>query len=140
MLGLRTSGIYHTDFPQYVGILTDDRSLETLTWDYMHWFYSQMDLVYVNSEHYRRCWIERGIPAEKIKIFPRGLDTSSSIPRGGRRDFWKRHGMEDGQAVLLYVGRISKEKDLDILAAAYRKLKDEAARHVAWSSSATGLI
>ena len=26
-LGLRTSGIYHTDFPQYVGILTDDRFL-----------------------------------------------------------------------------------------------------------------
>ena len=122
-LGLRTSGIYHTDFPQYVGILTDDRQLETLTWVYMHWFYSQMDLIYVNSEHYRRCWIDRGIPAEKIKILPRGLDTSLFHPARRTGDFRERFGARNGEPVLLYVGRISKEKDLDIIAAAYRKVR-----------------
>jgi glycosyltransferase involved in cell wall biosynthesis len=122
-LGLRTSGIYHTDFPQYVGILTDDRQLETLTWVYMHWFYSQMDLIYVNSEHYRRCWIDRGIPAEKIKILPRGLDTSLFHPARRTGDFRERFGARNGEPVLLYVGRISKEKDLDVIAAAYRKVR-----------------
>ena len=39
ILGIRTSGIYHTDFPQYVRILTDDTFLETLTWNFMKWFY-----------------------------------------------------------------------------------------------------
>ncbi len=125
ILGLRTSGIYHTDFPQYVGILTDDRSLETLTWVYMHWFYSQMDIVYVNSEHYRRCWIERGIPAEKLKILPRGLDTSLFNPDRRTEAVREQFGARDGEPVLLYVGRISKEKDLDILAAAYRKLREK---------------
>jgi glycosyltransferase involved in cell wall biosynthesis len=123
-LGLRTSGIYHTDFPQYVGILTDDRSLETLTWVYMHWFYSQMDIIYVNSEHYRRCWIERGIPPEKLKIFPRGLDTSLFHPARRAGGFREKFGALNGEAVLLYVGRISKEKDLDVLAAAYRKVRE----------------
>ena len=66
--GSARGGIYHTDFPQYVRILTDDSFLETLTWNYMHWFYSQLDIIYVNSQDYRRCWIERGIPAEKLKI------------------------------------------------------------------------
>ena len=122
-LGLRTSGIYHTDFPQYVGILTDDRSLETLTWVYMHWFYSQMDIVYVNSEHYRRCWIDRGIPAEKLKILPRGLDTTLFNPAKRNDGFRERFGASNGEAILLYVGRISKEKDLDVLAAAYQKLR-----------------
>ncbi|MGA3170272.1 MAG: glycosyltransferase [Chthoniobacteraceae bacterium] len=123
-LGLRTSGIYHTDFPQYVRILTDDRSLETLTWTYMHWFYSQMDILYVNSEYYRQRWIERGIPAEKLKILPRGLDTTLFHP--GKRDgaLREKFGARNGEAVLLYVGRISKEKDLDVLAAAYRKLHE----------------
>jgi glycosyltransferase involved in cell wall biosynthesis len=122
-LGLRTSGIYHTDFPQYVGILTDDRSLETLTWVYMHWFYSQMDVIYVNSEHYRRCWIERGIPPEKLKILPRGLDTTLFHPDRRTGGFREKFGASNGEPVLLYVGRISKEKDLDIVAAAYRKLR-----------------
>jgi glycosyltransferase involved in cell wall biosynthesis len=127
-LGLRTSGIYHTDFPQYVRILTDDSFLETLTWNYMHWFYSQIDLLYVNSEYYRRCWIDRGIAPDKIKILPRGLDTSLYHP--SRRDgkIRKKFGATDGEAVVLYVGRISKEKDLDVLATAYRTLQRGSAK------------
>jgi glycosyltransferase involved in cell wall biosynthesis len=123
MLGLRTSGIYHTDFPQYVRILTDDSFLETLTWDYMHWFYSQFDLLYVNSDRYRRSWADRGIAPEKIKILPRGLDNTLYHP--SRRDMLTRQqfGAGAGEIVLLYVGRVSKEKNLDVLVEAYRKLR-----------------
>jgi hypothetical protein len=85
MLGIRTSGIYHTDFPQYVRILTDDNFLETLTWNYMKWFYDQLDLLYVNSESYRRAWVDRGIANEKIAILPRGLDNVLSTPADGIR-------------------------------------------------------
>src|SRR5712691_4562399 len=48
MLNLQTSGIYHTDFPQYVRILTEDSFLESVAWNYMHWFYGQLDTVFVN--------------------------------------------------------------------------------------------
>ncbi|MBA2243105.1 MAG: glycosyltransferase, partial [Chthoniobacterales bacterium] len=57
MLNLRTSGIYHTDFPEYIRILTDDSFLESLAWTYMRWLYGQQDTVFVNSEQYRRSWI-----------------------------------------------------------------------------------
>src|SRR5437667_5321556 len=75
MLNLQTSGIYHTDLPQYVRILTEDGFLESVTWRYMHWFYNQLDTVFVNSEEYRESWIDRGLDPAKLKIFPRGLDT-----------------------------------------------------------------
>jgi len=123
MLGLRTSGVYHTDFPQYVRILTDDNFLETLTWTFMKWFYEQLDLLYVNSEGYRRAWIDRGIAAERIKILPRGLDTTLFNPQRRDPSFWKKHGLAAGATVLLYVGRISKEKDLDVIVAAWGKLR-----------------
>ena len=123
ILGIRTSGIYHTDFPQYVRILTDDNFLETLTWNYMKWFYEQLDLLYVNSEGYRRAWTDRGIAPEKIKILPRGLDTALFHPSRREPDFWKQHGVPTGRAVLLYVGRISKEKDLDVIVSAWSKLR-----------------
>jgi len=122
MLGLRTSGIYHTDFPQYVRILTDDNFLETLTWSYMKWFYEQHDLLYVNSEGYRRAWIDRGIPAERIRILPRGLDTTLFNPTRRDPDFWQKHGIARDKTVLLYVGRVSKEKDLDVIVHAWPKL------------------
>ena len=125
MLNLQTSGIYHTDFPQYIRILTEDSFLESVAWRYMHWFYGQLDTVFVNSEEYRQSWINRGLDPAKLKIFPRGLDTELFTP--ARRDpaFWEKFGPANGEVRLLYVGRISKEKDLDVLAKAYRQLRDE---------------
>jgi len=125
LLGLRTSGIYHTDFPQYIRILTDDSFLETLTWSYMKWFYDSLDLIYVNSEGYRRAWIERGIAANKLRILPRGLDTALFQPSRREAEFWTKRGVARGAKVLLYVGRVSKEKDLDVIAQAWPKLRRE---------------
>jgi len=113
LLGLRTTGIYHTDFPQYARFLSDDAFMETLVWNYMQWFYGQTDLVYVNSEFYRRCWIDRGIVPDKLRIFPRGLDTELFNPALRDTAFWPKRGAKG--PVLLYVGRISKEKDLNLL-------------------------
>jgi glycosyltransferase involved in cell wall biosynthesis len=125
MLNLQTSGIYHTDFPQYIRILTEDSFLESMAWGYMHWFYGQLDTVFVNSEEYRQSWIKRGFDEAKLKILPRGLDTELFHPK--RRDpaFFEKFGNQNGEVRLLYVGRVSREKDLDLLADAYRRLRSE---------------
>ncbi len=125
MLNLQTSGIYHTDFPQYIRILTEDSFLESVAWGYMHWFYGQVDTVFVNSEEYKQSWIKRGFDPARLKILPRGLDTELFQP--GRRDsaFFQKFGASNGELRLLYVGRISREKDLDVLADAYRRLRKE---------------
>jgi glycosyltransferase involved in cell wall biosynthesis len=125
MLNLQTSGIYHTDFPQYVRILTEDSFLESMAWRYMHWFYGQLDTVFVNSEEYRQSWIKHGFDPPKLKILPRGLDTELFTPARREAAFWEKFGATNGQVRLLYVGRISREKDLDVLADAYRRLRDE---------------
>src|SRR6266513_3014087 len=125
MLNLQTSGIYHTDFPQYIRILTDDSFLESVAWRYMHWFYGQLDTVFVNSEEYRQSWIKRGFDPAKLKILPRGLDTELFTPARREPAFFEKFGACNGEVRLLYVGRVSREKDLDLLAAAYRLLRDE---------------
>ncbi len=124
MLGIRATGIYHTDFPQYVRILTDDTYLETLAWNYMHWFYGQLDTVFVNSEHYRRAWIERGIEPARLAILPRGLDVELFRPEACDPTFWTSRGKAPEEIGLLYVGRLSKEKDLDLLVAAVTQLRE----------------
>src|SRR6266403_228642 len=125
MLNLQTSGIYHTDFPQYIRILTEDSFLESMAWRYMHWFYGQLDTVFVNSEEYRQSWIKHGLDPVKLKILPRGLDTELFHPARREPAFFDKFGVLNGEVRLLYVGRISREKDLDLLAAAYRRLRDE---------------
>src|SRR6267154_550831 len=125
MLNLQTSGIYHTDFPQYIRILTEDSFLESMAWRYMHWFYGQLDTVFINSEEYRQSWIKHGLDPSKLKIFPRGLDTELFNPARRNPVFFEKFGAGNGEVRLLYVGRISREKDLDLLAAAYHRLRDE---------------
>lgn len=114
ILRIPLMGIYHTDFPQYARFLSDDSWMETLTWKYMEWFYGQLDKILVNTEYYKRCWVQRGIPAEKLALFPRGVDVDMFSPSYADQAFWKKYG--SSLPVILYVGRISKEKELAFLA------------------------
>ncbi|MFO8048258.1 MAG: glycosyltransferase [Desulfosudaceae bacterium] len=115
ILQLPVYGTYHTSLPQYVGQLTGDTGLEDLTWRYMVWFYNHVDLVFVPSRATGEELIERGISPEKIKFYKRGINTSFYHP-GKRNGFFKRRfQMDDNTLKLLYVGRVSKEKNLDQL-------------------------
>jgi len=124
LLGLRVSAIYHTDFPQYARFLSeDDPMMEGIAWNYMHWFYSQMDRVYVNSQRYLDRWVERGLPREKLEILPRGLETGIFDLSHRDPGFWKKRGAK--AKVVLYVGRISREKELDFLAQVAERMKSD---------------
>ncbi|MEI6514752.1 MAG: glycosyltransferase [bacterium] len=122
LLGLRTVGIYHTDFPKYVKSLTQDEVLEQLAWRYMQWFYGQMEKIYVPSEFYRKQLAENGFDPAKLSILPRGVDRDRFNP--GKRDehFWEQYGL-NGNLKLLYVGRISKEKNVRTLIEAFRYVR-----------------
>jgi glycosyltransferase involved in cell wall biosynthesis len=115
LLRLPVRGIYHTDFPRYVRILTEDPTLEAITWNYMRWFYTDLDELLVNSDPYRDEWIARGVYPSKIRILPRGVDRTLFHPSRRRVEFWRQYGVPENQKVLLYVGRISREKGLDLL-------------------------
>ncbi|MDD4933148.1 MAG: glycosyltransferase [Methylacidiphilaceae bacterium] len=121
ILGLRTVGIYHTDFPQYTRFLSQDSWMEGLAWSYMDWFYGQMAKTYVNSSAYLRSWRNRGLPEEKLAILPRGIEVQAFHPSFRQADFWKSRGATG--PVLLYVGRISKEKELGFLPAVSEALR-----------------
>lgn len=115
ILQLTTYGTYHTALPQYVMQLTGDSSLEDLMWKFMIWFYNQMDVVFVPSRTTGRELAGRGIKPEKIRFYPRGVDTVGFTP-SKRNGFYKRRfQIEDSARKLLYVGRVSKEKNVDLL-------------------------
>ncbi|MEI8121327.1 MAG: glycosyltransferase [bacterium] len=122
LLGLRPVGIYHTDFPKYVKCLTQDEVLEQLAWRYMQWFYGQMERIHVPSEYYRKLLIENGFDKSRLKVLPRGVDLVRFNP--GKRDvkFWKRYGL-NGNLKLLYVGRVSREKNIQTLIEAFKNAR-----------------
>ena len=124
LLGLKLTGIYHTDYPLYVRYLTASQSLEEMSRRYLRWFYSQMDSVFVPSTFYKNELEERGLDPEKIRLLPRGLDRKLFNPE--RRDprFWDRYGIRPGFK-FVYVGRIAEEKNLDELLRAFIGVRED---------------
>ena len=122
ILKLPFCGTYHTQLPQYAQLLTGDEAVEELTWKFVVWYYDQMDLIYAPSESTRQELIERGIREEKILLYPRGIDIERFTPEKRNGYYAARYGVR-ADIHLLYVGRVSREKNLDILAAAYRKIR-----------------
>ena len=56
-----------------------------------------------------------------MRIYPRGIDTERFTPVK-RNGFFKRWQCDDRTTKLLYVGRVSREKNLHLLVDAYRRL------------------
>lgn len=102
---------YHTALPQYVEALTGEAFMTGVTWQYMIWYYGQCDLVFARSESFKEELIENGLPPEKIVIMPKGVDTDRFHPADKKPRDRKR---------IIYIGRVSIEKDLDILIEAFK--------------------
>ena len=122
LLGLPVSGTYHTSLPQYAKALTEDSYAEDMMWKLMEWFYGQMDHVYVPSEATGRDLIEHDIPAQKIRVYPRGVDIERFTPAKRSDLLQTRFGIGGDEISFLYVGRVSREKNLHVLTEAYREL------------------
>jgi glycosyltransferase involved in cell wall biosynthesis len=120
-LKLPISGTYHTAIPQYVQILTGSGFMEELAWKFVLWYYDQMDLIYAPSRSTKDELVDKGISADKIQVYPRGIDTQRFNP-SKRNGFFKQWRCDEKLTKLIYVGRVSKEKNLHLLVEAYRRL------------------
>ncbi len=119
-------GSYHTSLPEYVKDRVDnivkkfrlptdhsgERS-EDLMWKYMRWYYNQIKLVLAPSEH-TKALLQTKLETE-VGIFSRGIDTER---------FGPRYRQEHEGVVVLYVGRVSTEKNLDVLAEIFQDKTD----------------
>lgn len=121
ILRLPIVGTYHTALPQYAQYLTNDVSVAEMMWKYVVWYYDQMDLIYVPSLSTAAELVAKGIAKSKVTTFPRGVDTDLFNP-SRRNGCLGRYRVDPATLKLLYVGRVSKEKNLEVLVKAFRKL------------------
>ena len=122
ILQLPIYGTYHTAFPQYAKELTGDAGVEAFMWKLMILYYNQLDMVYVPSKATAEELVDKGLKREKIEVYPRGIDVQRFHP-SKRNGFWRKYSNQNKSGIkLLYVGRVSKEKNLDVLVAAFKEI------------------
>ncbi len=117
---------YHTNLAAYCehfGYPLFERPM----WSYTRFIHNQCALTFCPSHSTARALHAQGF--QRVRVWPRGVDTK--IFRPERFDENRRAAWLEGQekVVLLYVGRISWEKNLRVLTQVYRRM-DHARCHL----------
>lgn len=122
LLNIPFRGTYHTSLPQTVKALTEDVQLEGWAWKYVTWFYGQMDLISVPSQATADELASKGVSRKKMDVHQPGVNTSDFHPSKRNGYFQTHYSLPELSTKLIYVGRVSKEKNLQILEAVMRTI------------------
>ncbi len=116
VLGVPIAGVYHTDFPAYIERLFHDPSLTTACSAFMLRFYGGFSTIFTRSDDYAQSLQRLGIPAARLCTLRPGIRVQDFHPRRRDEQAWNAIGSPAGTVRLIYVGRVSVEKNLPMLA------------------------
>ncbi|MFG0293877.1 MAG: glycosyltransferase [Phycisphaerales bacterium JB050] len=129
MLRVPLVGTYHTDFPSYIDKLFDDHGFTKATELYMKFFYKTFSRVFSRSEQFNEEMQRVGISADKMVTLASGIDTGDFGHRYENRAIWSDLGIDPvgcdpvKRLKVLYVGRVSIEKNLPIVTQMWKKVR-----------------
>jgi glycosyltransferase involved in cell wall biosynthesis len=119
MLGLPVLAQYHTEVPEYAARMTGLPFVKDLVGPFVGWFYQQADLCLAPSQTVADRLASLGVAPALICRVRRGVDLGLFDPARRDRGVLARFGIAADAPVALYVGRLSREKNLDGLRAAW---------------------
>ncbi|MCC5800363.1 glycosyltransferase family 4 protein [Rossellomorea vietnamensis] len=119
---------YHTHFDVYLNYYKMMWAAPLL-WKYMKWFYSHADRILVPSEETRMHLVNQGFT--DLSIWGRGVDCATFSPKKRNSSLREKFKI-DKKYILLYVGRLAPEKDLDTLEKTIKHLPGEVKDRVQW--------
>lgn len=122
-LGVPMVGSFHTHLAEYTEVLTRSRRLGQLMRAYLRWPYGSCERVLVPSKTTAELLIAARIRPEKLRVWTRGVDTEQFRPARRSEALRKRWGASPGRLVVIYVGRISREKGLHTMPELWRTLR-----------------
>lgn len=121
-LGLPVVAQYHTEVSEYAARMWRRPRVGDAVGEMVGWFYRQADLCLAPSRFIVERLAGYGVDRARIAIVPRGTDLALFHPRRRDRRVLARWGLED-RPVVLYVGRLSREKNLDTLLRAFELVR-----------------
>jgi glycosyltransferase involved in cell wall biosynthesis len=110
-------GSFHTDLAAYAARLTGSKHLGVLMREYLRWPYGRCARILVPSENTRRLLLAARMDPARIDVWPRGVDSTRFTPHKRSAALRERWRVCDRRPALIYVGRLSREKGLDLLPA-----------------------
>ncbi len=108
---------YHTELASYAGLRSGDGGTEAMARAALSAFYRVPSLVLSPSPAADRSLLELGVGPERVGRWERGVDVSRFDPaKAVRADF-------PGEVKVLYAGRLTREKGIDLLAESFLRAR-----------------
>ncbi len=109
---------YHTELATYAGLRSGDGDLAALARAAMGAFYGAPSLVLSPSPAADRSLLDLGVAPDRLGRWERGVDLTRFDPaRAARADF-------PGEVKVLYAGRLTREKGVDLLAESFLRARE----------------
>jgi glycosyltransferase involved in cell wall biosynthesis len=112
----------HTDYDQYAARYGVTWALRA-GWHYLRWFYGQAHQVLCPSRIYEEQLHRHGVV--HTGIWSRGVDPDVFTPHFRSAAYRRRIGAGPRDLVVTYIGRLAREKNLDLLLEAWDQLASE---------------
>ena len=124
-LGIPTVMTFHTMVDDaakdYSPIKIPPETMEKLIWIYLRQILKRMDVVVTPTACIGEELRSRGAICRNLVTIPTGTNTAEFHPGIASDDIRRRHGLE-GRRVAIHVGRISYEKELEMVVRAMRRI------------------
>jgi glycosyltransferase involved in cell wall biosynthesis/predicted metal-dependent phosphoesterase TrpH len=120
--GMPLIGSYHTELAAYAGVRSGDAHLEAATRTAMALFYGQCSVVLSPSASADHSLRTLGIDEDRVARWTRGVDLGLYDPALGDPDAFP------GELKVLYAGRLTREKGVDLLAESFLRARERDSR------------
>ncbi len=115
-LKLPLVGSFHTLVPEAVHYVARGTTLKQLTkriaWKYTQWYYNSCDATIAPSNQIKEILEEHNF--KNVHVIPNGVDVKKFNPKADKGKIRKKLGLEKNK-IVLHVGRLVLEKNLDLL-------------------------
>ncbi|MGD1917218.1 MAG: glycosyltransferase family 4 protein [Phycisphaerales bacterium] len=124
--GIPIAGVYHTDFPAYLEHLFNEEMYGTITAQYMKYFYKPFELILSRSEQYMESLEKLNFSHDRMAKLEPGIKLDDFDASHRDESAWDEYGLPRDSVKVLYVGRISTEKNLPVLTEIWPKVRERA--------------
>ena len=129
-LGLPLAGVYHTDFNRYAQHLFADEAMTFAMKHALRWFYRPFDRIIARSSVYADDLEAAGMARTRLRTLKAGVDSERFCPSHRDEAVLKAIvGREVPGVRVLYCGRVSVEKNLDLLTKVWPQVAGAARTH-----------
>ncbi|MEZ5500989.1 MAG: glycosyltransferase [Steroidobacteraceae bacterium] len=117
--GIPVCAFYHSNLPRIIGQRYGAR-IESQVRRYVRWLYSRFDVVFAPSRF--MCEYLNDLGVRYTSLQPLGVDATVFHPARRNEEARTRLNLSPGTRLLVYAGRFSQEKNIEVLLRAFARL------------------